>query len=386
MTQQGNLQVVVFTDTFFEINGVGSYYRTVLEWSRKTEGIDVTVVCPTRDDLGGYRADDGVIPVRPTFPFRNPVYNHLTLGYFPQSKLTKIVATIPGPKVIHIATSGALGVAAAILARRLKLPVVGCYHTDLQRYGRLYGRSLLGAPGEWLGGFIARCCDGLAYARCEALCTPSESAARTATEFFQGRAELIPNPVDVDWFRPGPSRNGPFRDKYLRGGQVLAAVVGRVAKEKNLDLICELLGRDTRIDTVFVGGGPYARALEKRWGARVTGFLRGAELLAAYQQADLLVQLSGTETFGLSLVEALACGLPAVVARSRGFVETIPPDSGVEILEPDELPSLAERCVALVSDEKRHKESSRRARQLVLQCASDTVLPKFKQFHETFAR
>ena len=386
MARQGNLQVVVFTDTFLETNGVGSYYRTVLEWSRKTEGIDVTVVCPTRDDLGGYQARDGVIPVRPAFPFRNPVYNHLTLGYFPQSKLGKIVNEIPSPKVIHIATSGALGFAAAILANRLKLPVVGCYHTDLQRYGKLYGRSLLGAPGEWLGGLIARFCDGLAYARCEALCFPSESAAETAKRFFHGRAELIPNPIDVDWFRPATSREGPFRERYSRNGNVLAAVVGRVAKEKNLDQICELLESDTRVDTVFVGDGPYAATLKHRWGARVTGFLHGEDLRAAYQQADVLVQLSGTETFGLSLVEALACGLPAIVRRARGFVETIPPDNGVEILEPAELGTLADRCVALVHDEQRHRDYSRKARKLALQCGTEAVLPRFKRFHETFAR
>ncbi len=386
MARRRSLQVVVFTDTFFETNGVGSYYRTVLEWSRRTDGIRVVVICPAGKDVKEGLVCDDVIAVRPTFPFRNPVYSHLTLGYFPQAKLCRILREIGRPKVIHIATSGALGVAGAMAAQRLKLPLVGCYHTDLQRYGRIYGKSLLGSPGEWLGGVITRFCDELAYARCEALCVPSPSAAETARSFFAGRAELIPNPVDVDRFRPGLSRTGRFRQKYLTNGNVLAAVVGRVAREKNLDLICELLGQDGRMDTVFVGDGPYAPTLAKRWGARVTGFLHGQELLEAYQQADVFVQLSVTETFGLSLVEALACGLPAVVARSRGFVESIPPDNGVEILECNELRTLADRCFTLVADRERHRENSRRARELVLQCATDIVLPKFMEFHEAFAR
>ena len=386
MARSPKLQIVVFTDTYFETNGVGSYYRTVLEWCRRTEGIRAIVICPTGPDGKGGQVGDDVIAVRPSFPFRNPVYSHLTLGYFPQAKLCKIVNGISGPKVIHVATSGALGVAGARVARRLGLPLVGCYHTDLQRYGRLYGQSLLGRPGAWLGGMITRVCDKLAYAQCEALSVPSASAAETTKSFFPGTAEVIPHPIDVNWFRPGPSRVGRFRDKYLTKGKILAAIVGRVAKEKNLDLICELLGKDERIDTVFVGDGPYAPTLIQRWGARVTGFLQGRELLEAYQQSDLFIQLSTTETFGLSLAEALSCGLPAVVVRSRGFIENLGGGNGVEILDHDELPTLGDRCVALIADRTRYQESSRRARDLGLRCAADAVLPKFQAFHEAVAR
>jgi|CXWL01.1.fsa_nt_gi glycosyltransferase involved in cell wall biosynthesis len=386
MPRSPELQVIVFTDTYFETNGVGSYYRTVLEWCRRTEGIRAIVICPTGPDGKGGQVGDDVVSVRPTFPFRNPVYSQLTMGYFPQAKLCKIVQGISGPKVIHVATSGALGVAGARVARRLGLPLVGCYHTDLQRYGRLYGQSLLGRPGAWLGGWITRVCDKLAYARCEALSVPSASAAESTKSFFPGTAEVIPHPIDVNWFRPGSSRVGSFRDKYLTKGKILAAIVGRVAKEKNLDLICELLGNDERIDTVFVGDGPYAPALIQKWGARVTGFLHGAELLEAYQQSDLFIQLSTTETFGLSLAEALSCGLPAVVVRSRGFVENLGAGHGVEILDHDELPTLGDRCVALTSDRKRYQESSRRARDLGLRCAADAVLPRFRAFHEAVAR
>jgi len=386
MARNPKLQVVVFTDTFLETNGVGSYYRTVLDWCRRTDGIRVTIICPAKLGASGDDIRDDVIAIRPAFPFRNPVYSHLTLGYFPQGKLCKIVNGIDDPKVIHVATSGVLGVAGARVARRLKIPLVGCYHTDLQRYGRLYGQSILGRPGAWIGGMITRVCDRLAYAQCEAMSVPTASAAETTRSFFNGSAEVIPHPIDVNWFRPSPSRTGKFRDKYLTKGKTLVAVVGRIAKEKNLDLICELLGKDERIDTVFVGDGPYAAALVERWGARVTGFLHGQELLEAYQQSDLFVQLSMTETFGLSLAEALACGLPAVVARSRGFTENLGEGHGVEILEDHELGTLGDRCVALASDRRRYQESSRRARALGLRCAADAVLPKFREFHEAVVR
>jgi len=386
MVQNHPLHVLVFTDTFLETNGVGSFYRTILDWSQKTQNFFVTVVCPVRHNIDKNSVRSGVIAIRPMLPIRNPFYNHLTLGYFPQRKLDKIVDEAVGRKVIHIATSGALGVAGAILARRRHLPVVGCYHTDMQKYARLYGKSFFGLPGQWLGAKFARVCDGLAYGRCEAMCAPSASAANTTKHFFNGRVELIPNPVDIGRFRPGSTRTGRFRKKYLKHGKVLAIVVGRMAKEKNLDLICKLLGHDERIDTVFVGDGPYAPKLVKRWGARMTGFLHGDELLEAYQQADVLVQLSTTETYGLALVEALSCGLPAVALRSPGLTENLPAGMGVDVLEQEELPSLGDRCVALVSDPDRYRKYSCNARQFALQCAADDVIPRWVDLHASVAR
>lgn len=384
MAQGDSFHVVVFTDTFLETNGVGSYYRTLLGWAKRTGAVNVTVICPAREDLVVGEVEAGVVPVRPRLQLKNPVYKLLTLGYYPQSRLTSIVQSIPNPKVIHIATSGAVGYAGAILARRLRLPVVGCYHTELQQYGRLYGRSVLGRPGEWIGGGVARWCDEMAYRPCQAVCVPSSSARQSVRGFYDGPTELIPNPIDVDWFRPAPTRDGRFRQRYGANGDIIAAVVGRVAKEKNLDLVCELLRSHRRIRPVFVGDGPYTGALKKRWGVEVTGFLHGEELLEAFQQSDLFVQLSVTETFGLSLVEALATGLPAMVLRSPGFVERITPGNGVEVLDTHELPTLADRCVALVTDKPTHEAFARRARAFAMKLSADEVLPKFVDFHRAF--
>jgi len=386
MSSDCGFHIVVFTDTFFETNGVGSYYKTLLDWSRRTGAVHVSVVCPARDDLDIADVPEGVIPVQPRLQMPNPVYKMLTLGYYPQGALRRIVRDIGDPKVIHIATSGAVGVAGAMLARGMNLVAVGCYHTDLQRYGRLYGRSLFGRPGEWLGGLVTQWCDRLAYGSCDAFCAPSPSAADTVRTFYKGDVEVVPNPIDVEWFKPAPAREGPFREKYGRDGTVLAAVIGRMAKEKNLDLICELLRDDERIRLVFVGDGPYAATLRQRWGVDVTGFLHGRELLEAFQQSDLFVQLSTTETFGLSLVEALASGLPAVVLRSQGFAESIPRNHGVKVLEREQLHTLGDECLALVRNEERHRENARLARELALPFGTDAVLPRFVDFHRHHLR
>ncbi|MBI4718478.1 MAG: glycosyltransferase [Planctomycetes bacterium] len=385
MARAEELHIVVFTDTFYETNGVGTFYRTLLGWARENGGAQVTVICPSVDSENPDDAPYDVIPVRGSLQFANPFYKDLPLGYFSVPRLCREVERLPGNKVVHVATCGAMGVAGAKVARQLGLPLVGWYNTDLQHYGRLYGHSLLGRAGAWVGESIALACERLAYGKCAAISVPSATAEQTVRNFYRGPVRVIPYPLDLERFRPAETRLGEFRERYNTRGGVLVAAVGRVAKEKNLDLLCELLVSDPRIDLVLVGGGPYAEELRRRWGVRITGFLHGDELVQAYQQSDVMVQLSVSETFGLALVEALACGLPAIALRSPGFVDTILPGQGVEVLDSAELPMLAERCVRLVGNPRRHREQSRLARQLVGRLAADAVLPQFVAFHRAFA-
>lgn len=386
MVRSGEFHVVVFTDTFFETNGVSSYYRTLLDWCKGDVGMRATLICPYRGDLEMGPYGSNVIPVRASVQFKNPFYGDLTLGYFSQPLLKKVVANLTGPKVVHVATSGALGVAGANVGRKLGVPVVGCYHTDLPHYGRLYGESLLGRRGAWIGEQIALACERFAYSPCGAMCVPSVTAEAGVRRFFRGPTQVISNPVSLGRFRPASSREGAFRKRYGREGRALVVVVGRLAREKNLDLICELLGGDDRIQLVFVGDGPHAPVLKQRWNATVTGFLAGDELLGAFQQADVFVQLSQSETFGLALVEAMACGVPAIVLRSKGFVSTLTGESGVEVLEEDQLAELADRCVALASNGEEHARRSVRSRGFVESISADNVFPRFRAFHRSFVR
>lgn len=381
MQADAGLTIVVFADTILGPNGVRSFYRTLLSWSKRTDGVRVVMLCPAGELDEVERRDENVVTVRPQARFPNPFYRDLVLGYYSHTKLREIVRSIVGPKIIHIATPGPLGIAGARLARRLRLPCVGCYHVNTPECTQLYGSRIFGRVGGWLGFKIARFLDRQAYGHCQAMLAPSDSAAEAVRTFFRGDVEVIPNPVDVDRFRPAASRQGAFRQQYNGDGKLLAIVVGRVAKEKNLDLIGEHLCGDDRINTVFVGDGPYRPAMEKRWNATVTGFLQGEDLVSVYQQADVFVQLSVAETFGLSLVEAMASGLPAIALRSRGFVDKIAPGCGVEVMEEDELATLADRCVALVKDESRHREAGRRARAFVQYLGVDGVMPKFHEFH-----
>jgi phosphatidylinositol alpha 1,6-mannosyltransferase len=386
MQDDGRVHILVFTDTFFEVNGIGSYYRAFLDWNARTNRARVTIICPARADLPAHGYGEQVVGVRGIPQWRNPFYRDLILGYFSPSAQARIIRATTGPKVVHVATSGALGVAGGHAARRLRVPFVGYYHTDLQRCAELYGRSICGEIGARLGGRVGRFCDRLAYGRAAAMCVPSDSARETVRRVFSGPVEVIPNPIDTGRFRPAPTREGSFREKYRGDGEVLAVVVGRVAKEKNLDLVCSLLANQSRVRPVFVGDGPYSPTLRRNWGACITGFLFGEDLVQAYQQADVLLQLSSAETFGLTLAEGLACGLPAIVLRSQGLAQLMAPDNGVTVLDEPDLPRLADLCVRLVSDPATHRARAAQAREFALTLGVDGVFPRIVAFHEEYAR
>lgn len=383
---QHDLHLMVFTDSFFEINGVRTFYRTLLDWARRTQYAHVTVFCPEPAALDPGMLQDGVVPLRPLARFREPIYHSLTLGHYPQSMIARAVSTLPGEPIFHIATSGPLGYAGSVFAKRRRLPCVGFYNTDLPRYGEANGGKYFGGLGRRFGYHSMFWFDKLGYRHCRGMCAPSESAARTAKAFFKGPIRVTPYPLAVGHFQPAATREGAFRRRYGEEGKALVSVIGRLGPEKNLDLVCQHLSPNKNLRLVFVGDGPYAPTLRQRWDATVTGFLHGSELVEAYQQSDVFVQLSVTETFGLALAEALACGLPAKVLRSPGLASTLPAGAGLEVLEFADLPELAERCVALVRDRTRHEAAAKNARELILPFAPDVVLPKMFDFHREIAR
>ncbi len=122
MKTDAGLTIVVFADTILGPNGVRSFYRTLLDWSKRTKSVRVVMLCPAGDLDEAERLDEDVITVCPEARLPNPFYRDLVLGYYSQTKLREIVQSISGRKIIHIATSGPLGVGGARLARRLRLP------------------------------------------------------------------------------------------------------------------------------------------------------------------------------------------------------------------------------------------------------------------------
>ena len=258
---------------------------------------------------------------------------------------------------IHVCSPGPVGVAGALLARALGLPLIGSYHTELTAYADL--RS--GRPE--LAGAMALAV-GTLYRACDVVLSPSAASDAALAEIGMPAERIMRWDRGVDTSRFDPS----LRDPRLleRGGvgeeRINVLYSGRITLEKGAELLAETIvrarEREPRLHLVLAGGGPEQERLRERVGAEHTtflGWLSGEELARAYASADMFLFPSATDTFGQVILEAQASGLPVIAVGQGGPVSLIEhrvsgllcvPDPGVlagAVLELAASPLLRER-------------------------------------------
>ena len=260
-----------------------------------------------------------------------PFYAGLQIGV---PSLPSIVETLAEGRydVVHLCSPGPCGVAAAVLGRFMKLPVVGSYHTELAAYTAL-------RTGDHGLEALATQAVAAFYGSCDHVLTPSAASddALRALGIPEERIGRWDRGVDVARFDPAK------RDPDLLGapGRVNVLYTGRQTKEKGADLLADAFlaahRRDPRLHLCLAGGGPEQDALRDRLGEHATflGWLEGDDLARAYASADVFLFASRTDTFGQVLLEAQASGLP-VVAVAEGGPRSIVDDDVTGLLrEPD---------------------------------------------------
>jgi glycosyltransferase involved in cell wall biosynthesis len=260
-----------------------------------------------------------------------PTYPEIRLALFPGRKVASVIDDWR-PESIHIATEGPLGVAARSHCVRRGLAFTTAYHTCMPEY--VYARCRL--PLAVTYGFI-RWFHGPSSAMMVA--TPAIRATLEARGF--GNLADWSRGVDISLFKPGPGRWPYAAPVFL--------YVGRVAVEKNLPAF---LGLDLPGTKVIVGDGPQRVELERRFPSAVfLGAKHGVELAECYQRADVFVFPSRTDTFGLVMLEAMACGTPVAAFPVRGPIDVVT-DPRAGVLHED-LATAAMQALALNRDDVR---------------------------------
>jgi 1,2-diacylglycerol 3-alpha-glucosyltransferase/glucuronosyltransferase len=292
------LRILLVTDAWApQVNGVVVTLRNTIRWLERWAH-EVRVISPE-----GFR----------TVPM--PTYPEIPLAVLPGREVARRIREFD-PHAVHIATEGPIGQAARSHCVRAGLAFTTAYHTCFPEYVK----PRFGVPLAWTYAWLRRF-----HARSSAVLVATP-AIRTLLE-GRGFANVTDwsRGVDLDLFRPAPER---FTD--LRRPVFL--YVGRVAVEKNLPAF---LGLDLPGTKVVVGDGPRRPMLEQRFPDVVfAGTKAGAELASYYQRADVFVFPSRTDTFGLVLIEAMACGTPVAAFPVRGPIDVVT-DSGAGVLDND---------------------------------------------------
>lgn len=279
-------------------------------WDPQINGVVTTLkrTCEELTALGHTAAVIGPDRFR-TLPC--PGYPSIRLALWPWKTLARLLDALE-PDAIHIATEGPLGQAARRYCLRRELGFTTAYHTQFPEYLAL--RTPI--PARWTYAAVRRF-------HAPAARTMVATASQQAVLEAHGFRHLVPwsRGVDTSLFRP--------RDKrFLEAPRPIAMYVGRVAVEKNLEAFLAL---DLPGSKFVVGDGPALASLRERHPtAHFTGFKHGEELAQHLAAADVFVFPSRTDTFGLVLLEAMACGVPVAAYPVTGPKDVVRPgETGV---------------------------------------------------------
>jgi glycosyltransferase involved in cell wall biosynthesis len=244
-----------------------------------------------------------------------PTYPEIRLSLFPQGQVNRTIREFD-PDVLHIATEGPLGMAARRFALRHDFPFTTAYHTRFPEYVHARFRLPLGWSYAWLRNF---------HRASKAVMAPTQVVVDDLRANGFQNVRLWSRGVDGDIFRPQPSRR-------LDSEPPIFLYVGRVAVEKNVEAF---LGLDLPGSKWVVGTGPALdRIRERHPQANYLGVLEREDLAKVYAAADVFVFPSKTDTFGLVLLEAMACGLPVAAYPVTGPRDVIA-DSKAGVLHED---------------------------------------------------
>jgi glycosyltransferase involved in cell wall biosynthesis len=259
-----------------------------------------------------------------------PTYPEIRLSLLPRRKLHQRIGTF-APDALHIATEGPLGLAARAYAIGRKLPFTTAYHTRFPEYVQARFGIPLAATYRFLRWF---------HRPSRAVMAPTPVVKADLEQFGFTNVVLWTRGVDLEIFRP-------MESKVLNTARPIFLYVGRVAVEKNVEAFLKL---DLPGSKWVAGEGPALAELKSRYPeVNYLGVLSQAELAKVYAAADVFVFPSRTDTFGLVLLEALACGTPVAAFPVTGPIDVLG-DGGAGAMNED----LREACLEALKIDRAH--------------------------------
>lgn len=380
------MHIAFFTDTYHPtIDGV---VRSIdmLKSGLEKKGHKVSIYAPAPSINLGKEGKERLylapsLPFLPYKQYRVPICT---------SKLIKSLQN-SNPDIIHSHAMVLMGLAARSGARKIskirgkKIPLAGTFHTLLPQAAHYimpiesFESFVAGMIWEYLRWF---------YQPFDQVFAPSAFLAKILQE-HKIYAEIAPNPVDTSFFKPQKEDEQERAKKNGEKPKPRVIFVGRVAKEKNLDFLLEMAlqkeWREWGAELAIIGDGPYRKNLEEKARrhnlqeiVRFYGRVPDSALVKIYNSACCIIQPSLFETQGLSVLEAMACGTPAIVRAKTALAEIVKKGEGGEWFEDDAKEAVE---IARQVSEKRNKYS-RRCRMIAEEYSIEKCTQKLIGFYE----
>jgi phosphatidylinositol alpha 1,6-mannosyltransferase len=327
------MRVAIVTESFLpQVNGVAGTVRHVVDRLTAT-GHQVLVVAPGAGPTTYAGAD--VVRVR---SLALPGYRSFPLG-LPDPVVHRSLDRFR-PDVVHLASPVALGAVGLRAARRLAIPTVAVYQTDVAGFARQYGVPADRLIDRWVAQL---------HRRADRTLVPSSASWDQLAAQGVPDLHLWRRGVALDLFGPG-HRDPALRSSWAEPGQVVVGYGGRLAQEKRVRRLVELSDLPG-VHLVVVGDGPERGWLQHRLPtATFTGLLHGPELARAFASLDVFVHTGEAETFCQTVQEAQASGVAVVAPAAGGPLDLVAPGRTGSLYDVAEPQALRGAVAALVAD------------------------------------
>ncbi|MEV5313450.1 glycosyltransferase family 1 protein [Streptomyces sp. NPDC052610] len=257
--------------------------------------------------------------------------------------------------IVHLASPFVLGVRGMAAAARLGVPALAVYQTDLAGYARTY----MGA-GEAAAWRRIRS----VHAAADRTLAPSTASLRDLEAHGVPRVELWPRGVDTVRFRPG-HRDEALRRELAPGGELIVGYVGRLAPEKQVELLAGVCGLPG-VRVVIVGDGPSRPGLEEALpGAAFLGRRTGDDLARIFASLDVFAHTGPFETFCQTVQEAMASGVPVVAPAAGGPLDLVDHGRTGLLVPPRDADAVRDAVASLAADPVRRAAYGAAARATV---------------------
>ncbi len=379
-----------FTDTLEDVNGVSTTIRKMTA-AAAAAGEKLVVVSSVSELT---ITDIPIKNFRPIGDFELPEYELQKLSFPPILQILDYIQREQFTEII-ISTPGPVGLTGLLAAKMLNLQTTGIYHTDFPEYIRIltddrFLESLAWTYMRWL------------YGQQDTVFVNSEQYRRSWIDrgIEAEKIQILPRGLDTELFHPN-RRLETFWQRFATEHSALGVqrsafgvlpdsppnevrllYVGRISREKDLDVLAAAYRqlRDAKIPVrlYMVGIGPYLDPLQRTLpDAIFAGYLAGEALATAYASADIFVFPSTTDTFGNVIIEAQACGLPAVVSDLGGPAELVQHGENGFITKAKDVPAFAAAIEKLATDPYLRARMGQHARQSVVDRSWPAAFQKF---------
>lgn len=346
------MRVAVVSESFLPtVNGVTTSVLRVLDHLAE-HGHEAIVICPDAGapaEYAGFRMHQ--VP--------SIAYRQFPVG-LPSPQVQRILTAF-APDVLHAASPFFLGAQAIAAANRLGVPSVAIYQTDVAGFAR---RNGLGVTSAIAWKYVRWVHEGA-----DLTLAPSAASAYDLRAAGVSRIDRWGRGVDLERYHPNKRRTpaaAALREQLSPDGETVVGYVGRIAPEKQVERLRSLRGL-SGVSLAIVGDGPSRDAVARELRGMPVVWLgrRGVEdLAAAYAAFDVFVHTGSEETFGQTVQEAHASGLPVVAPRAGGPIDLV--EHGVDglLFPPSDDRALRAAVSLLVRDgaqRTRMGEAGRRA-------------------------